>query len=83
MGATLPTHRQRDAPESAVDLGRAVADNRGMQRASTISSETQARSDHRDPCAPKGPPFWEDWRGQVPDEEIEFVIFEEFCSSWE
>jgi hypothetical protein len=34
---------------------------------------------------PKGPPFWEDWRGALPDEEIEFVraVFEEFCSSWE
>jgi len=32
-----------------------------------------------------GPPFWEEWRGTVPDEEIEFVrvIFEEFTGSWD
>ena len=32
-----------------------------------------------------GPPFWEEWRGVVPDEEVEFVrvIFEDFCGSWE
>ncbi|HKG03523.1 MAG TPA: hypothetical protein VKB03_10095 [Conexibacter sp.] len=32
-----------------------------------------------------GPPFWEEWRGILPDEEIEFVrvIFEDFCGSWD
>jgi hypothetical protein len=32
-----------------------------------------------------GPPFWEEWRGMLPDEEIEFVriIFEDFCGSWD
>lgn len=32
-----------------------------------------------------GPPFWEEWRGLLPDEEIEFVriIFEDFCGSWD
>jgi hypothetical protein len=34
---------------------------------------------------PGGPPFWEEWRGQMPDEEIEFIriCFEDFTSSWE
>lgn len=37
------------------------------------------------PPGQKGPPFWEEWRGVVPDEEIEFVrvIFEDFCGAWE
>lgn len=37
------------------------------------------------PAGQKGPPFWEEWRGVVPDEEIEFVriMFEDFCGSWE
>lgn len=32
-----------------------------------------------------GPPFWEEWRGILPDEEIEFVriIFEDFTGSWD
>lgn len=37
------------------------------------------------PMGQGGPPFWEEWRGTVPDEQIEFVriIFEDFCGSWD
>jgi hypothetical protein len=73
------------APESAVDRGCVLADNPGVEP----TTASTARPDQRTPSTyrsePKGPAFWEDWRGQIPDEEIEFVrvIFEEFCSSWE
>ena len=53
---------------------------------SAISPETELTnaSDLPEPGS-KGPAFWEEWRGRVPDEEIDFirVIFEEFCGSWE
>jgi hypothetical protein len=31
-----------------------------------------------------GPPFWEEWRGRLPDEQIEFIrhCFEEYTGSW-
>lgn len=49
--------------------------------------ETSARPETMQPCVERrgGPPFWEEWRGTVPDEDIEFVrfIFENFCGSWE
>jgi hypothetical protein len=91
--AALPLTTQRgDALESAVDLRADPSDNREVPAAKTDHRTASAVLD-REPLPdeadergePKGPPFWEDWRGQLPDEEIEFVraIFEEFCSSWE
>jgi len=57
-----------------------------MDQANAISSEPGLPVSAKLPePGSKGPAFWEEWRGQVPDEEIEFirVIFEEFCGSWE
>jgi hypothetical protein len=57
-----------------------------MDRYAASAPLQLVREDEAPPVLGRGgPPFWEEWRGLLPDEEIEFVrfIFEEFCGSWE
>jgi len=57
-----------------------------MDRQGLIAPPESA-DEHEEPVVlgSGGPPFWEEWRGILPDEEIEFIriIFEDFTGSWE
>jgi hypothetical protein len=55
------------------------------RHASTALPQSAEEQDVPDVPGSGGPPFWEEWRGILPDEEIEFVraIFEDFCGSWD
>jgi len=55
------------------------------RHASTALPQPADEREAPDVLGTGGPPFWEEWRGILPDEEIEFVriIFEDFCGSWD